>query len=54
MDERELNMLIESLSMLKSVVEWNYPLDAFIHIDKALQVLQEYKEEASFENNKKL
>lgn len=37
----KIKEIIETLKMIKAVIEWDYPLDYAIVIDEAIEILKE-------------
>lgn len=42
MDTQEI---IDTLKMIQGLVEWEYPLDCYVYLDKAIETLEQMLEE---------
>ncbi len=47
----ETKDIIGGLQLLKAAVEWDYPLECCIYIGKAIEVLEEFDKQQSFDNS---
>lgn len=44
-----IDTVIEWLKAIRSVVGRGYPLDCYIHISKAIEILEKYRNESTLE-----